>query len=238
MVQQEGSAQSLFGFSSNRRKGEGAPRVAMQAVPRAAPRGCFDRDLQAALNSFKFLSGVCRRTPCLEQNSRSQSESLAAPPAATLRSMFAAAAEALLANRPLRAASTPPVQAGSALSKGELTALAAIGLSTKPWPPGQADDPLTQTIIDYVALIETSLSTAEVARLLQVNMSRIRQRLRERSLLGVEHRGRVAIAQVPVRAPQSAPRARDGPRLARRRNERARSRGVVPEPESRSRRRR
>jgi hypothetical protein len=117
------------------------------------------------------------------------SESLAAPPAARLRSMFAAAAEALLANRPLRAASSPPVQPGSALSKGELTALAAVGLSTKPWPPGQADDPLTQTIIDYVALIETSLSTAEVARLLQVDVSRIRQRLRERSLLGVEHEG-------------------------------------------------
>ncbi len=114
---------------------------------------------------------------------------LAAPPAAKLRSMFAASAEALLANRPLRAASSPPVQPGSALSKGELAALAAVGLSTKPWPPEQADDPLSQTIVDYVALIETSSSTAEVARMLQVDVSRVRQRLRERSLLGVEYEG-------------------------------------------------
>ena len=116
-------------------------------------------------------------------------ETLAAPPAAKLRSMFAASAEALLANRPLRAASSPSIQTGSALSKTELTALAAVGLSTRPWPPEQADDPLTQTVVDYVALIETSLSTAEVARLLQVDVSRIRQRLRERSLVGVEYEG-------------------------------------------------
>lgn len=115
--------------------------------------------------------------------------SLAAPPAAKLRSMFAASAEALLANRPLRATSSPPTQPGSALSKGELAALAAVGLSTQPWPPEQADDPLSQTIVDYVALIETSLSTAETARMLQVDVSRIRQRLRERSLFGVEYAG-------------------------------------------------
>jgi hypothetical protein len=56
-----------------------------------------------------------------------------------------------------------------------------MGLSTRPWPPEQADDPLSQTIVDYVALIETSLSTAEAARMLRVDVSRIRQRLRERS---------------------------------------------------------
>jgi hypothetical protein len=115
--------------------------------------------------------------------------SLAAPSAAKLRSMFATSAEALLANRPLRATSSPSTQPGSALSKGELAALAAVGLSTRPWPPEQADDPLSQTIVDYVALIETSLSTAEAARMLQVDVSRIRQRLRERSLFGVEYEG-------------------------------------------------
>ena len=114
---------------------------------------------------------------------------LAAPPAAKLRSMFATSAEALLANRPLKATSSPPTQPGSALSKGELAALTAVGLSTRPWPPEQADDPLSQTIVDYVALIETSLSTAETARMLQVDVSRIRQRLRERSLFGVEYAG-------------------------------------------------
>jgi hypothetical protein len=115
--------------------------------------------------------------------------SLAAPSAAKLRSMFATSAEALLANRPLRAISSPSTHPGSALSKGELAALAAVGLSTRPWPPEQADDPLSQTIVDYVALIETSLSTADAARMLQVDVSRVRQRLRERSLFGVEYEG-------------------------------------------------
>jgi hypothetical protein len=114
---------------------------------------------------------------------------VAAPSAAKLRSMFASAADALLANRPLRAVSSPPVAAGAALSKGELAALAAVGLSTAVWPAERADDPLTRTIVDYVALIETSLSTAEVARMLQVDVSRVRQRLRERSLFGVEYEG-------------------------------------------------
>lgn len=114
---------------------------------------------------------------------------LAAPPAAKLRSMYASSAGALLANRPLRASSSPPTQPGAALTKGELTALAAVGLSTRPWPPEQADDPLAQTVVDYVALLETGLSAAEAARLLQVDVSRIRQRLRERSLFGVEHEG-------------------------------------------------
>lgn len=114
---------------------------------------------------------------------------LPAPPAARLRTMYAASAQALLANRPLRATSSPPTRPGSALSKGELAALAAVGLPTRPWPLERADDPLSQTVVDYVALIETSLSTAQAARLLRVDVSRIRQRLRERSLFGVEYEG-------------------------------------------------
>lgn len=114
---------------------------------------------------------------------------LAPPPPAKLRSMFAASAEALLANRPLRAVSSAPVRTSEALSKGELAALVAVGLSAAPWPPEQADDPLTQSIVDYIALIETSLGAAEVARSLEVDVSRVRQRLREHSLFGVEYEG-------------------------------------------------
>jgi hypothetical protein len=103
----------------------------------------------------------------------------AMPSAARLRSMFAASAEALLRNRPLRAVSTPPVQAGAVLSKGELTALKSVGLSTEPWPVDRPDDPLSRSIVDYMALIETSLTVTEAARLLGVDVSRVRQRLRE-----------------------------------------------------------
>lgn len=112
-----------------------------------------------------------------------------APPAARLRTMFVASAEALLANRPLRATSSPAVQARAALSKDELSALEAVGLSTEPWPAGRPGDPLERSIVDYMALIETSLGTGEVARMLQVDVSRVRQRLRERSLYGIEYEG-------------------------------------------------
>jgi len=114
---------------------------------------------------------------------------IAAPSAARLRSMFESSAEALLENRPLLAMSSPPVHPGAALSMGELAALESVGLSTRPWPPGKADDPLSQSIVDYMALIETSLTAAAVARLLRVDVSRVRQRLRERSLFGVEYEG-------------------------------------------------
>ena len=120
---------------------------------------------------------------------KSASGTLDAPPAAKLRRMFAASAEALLANRPLRAVSSSSTQPASALTRGELSALAAVGLSAEPWQREQAEDPLSQTVVDYVALIETSLSTTDVARMLQVDVSRIRQRLHERSLFGVEYEG-------------------------------------------------
>jgi hypothetical protein len=112
-----------------------------------------------------------------------------APPAKQLRAMFRSAAEALLANRPLRGASSPAVQAPSALTRPELEALHSVGLSTEPWPPQRPDDPLSRSIVDYIALVETSLTTAEAARRLKCDVSRIRQRLRERSLFGFEHEG-------------------------------------------------
>ena len=124
-----------------------------------------------------------------EAKQNTASATIAAPPAATLRRMFAASAGALLKNRPLRATSSAAVQASSALSKGELAALKGVRLSTQPWPPSQPDDPLAQSIVDFMALIETSLTAAETAHLLRVDVSRVRQRLRERSLLGVEYEG-------------------------------------------------
>ena len=124
-----------------------------------------------------------------ETKLKAASATVAAPPAAKLRSMFESSASALLKNRPLRAASSAAVQPGSALSKGELAALEAVRLSARPWPPERPDDPLAQSIVDYMALIETSLTAAESARLLGVDVSRIRQRLRQRSLFGVDYEG-------------------------------------------------
>ena len=110
-------------------------------------------------------------------------------PAARLRSMFEGSRHALLANRPLRSTTSQAVEANVALSAGELEALAGVGLSTQPWPAERSDDPLSQSIVDYMALVDTSLTAAEAARLLGVDVSRIRQRLRRRSLFGVDYEG-------------------------------------------------
>jgi hypothetical protein len=103
--------------------------------------------------------------------------------------MYRASARALLRNRPLREASTEAVQPSAALSRRELDALHGVGLSTAPWPADRPDDPLAQSIVDFVALVETSLTAGLAARLLGVDVSRIRQRLRERSLFGLEYEG-------------------------------------------------
>ena len=111
------------------------------------------------------------------------------PAAEQLQRMFRASARALLRNQPLRGASSEAVQPSAALSKAELDALHAVGLATEPWPADRVDDPLAQSIVDFIALVETSLTAAHAARLLGVDVSRIRQRLRERSLFGVEYEG-------------------------------------------------
>jgi len=111
------------------------------------------------------------------------------PGADELQKRFRASARALLHNHALRGVSSEAVQPDAALSRAELDALHAVGLVTAPWPADRPDDPLAQSIVDFVALVETSLTAAGAARLLGVDVSRIRQRLRERSLFGVEYEG-------------------------------------------------
>jgi hypothetical protein len=76
-----------------------------------------------------------------------------------------------------------------ALSATEVDALRSVGLSTQRWNSAGRTDPLAQSIADYMALLETSLTTSQAAKYLKVDPSRIRQRLRERSLYGVEYDG-------------------------------------------------
>jgi hypothetical protein len=54
-------------------------------------------------------------------------------------------------------------------------------------PPG--GDPLVQSVADYMALLETSYTTSEASKHLKVDVSRVRQRLREGTLFGVEYDG-------------------------------------------------
>jgi hypothetical protein len=93
----------------------------------------------------------------------------------------------LLKNEPLRGESGE--SAARTLSAGEFEALRAVGLSTAPFDEGSARDPLTRSITDYMALLETSYSTSQAARYLKVDASRVRQRLREHSLFGIDYDG-------------------------------------------------
>ena len=74
-----------------------------------------------------------------------------------------------------------------ALSTGEVAALESVGLTTAPFVSG--GDPLAQSVADYMALLETSYTTSEAAKHLKVDVSRVRQRLREGTLFGVEYDG-------------------------------------------------
>jgi hypothetical protein len=102
--------------------------------------------------------------------------------------LYEEARRRLLNNEPLRGESG---EGGAAedLSVGELDALKAVGLRVSPWKRGYGQDPLTQSITDYMALLETSYSTSQAARYLKVDASRVRQRLRENSLFGIEYDG-------------------------------------------------
>lgn len=92
-----------------------------------------------------------------------------------------------MANCPLRQVATPASEPSAVLSKAELEAIEEVGLVGKPSVGHATHDPLTRTIVDYMALIETSLSTAEAAAMLGLHESRIRQRIRDQSLFGVKY---------------------------------------------------
>lgn len=103
--------------------------------------------------------------------------------------LYQRARQHLLENEPLRARSSAGTSVGHALSASEIDALQSVGLSTERWKRGRRLDPLAQSIADYMALLDTSLTTSQAARFLKVDPSRIRQRLRERSLYGIEYDG-------------------------------------------------
>jgi hypothetical protein len=102
--------------------------------------------------------------------------------------LYQIARERLLVNEPLRAeAGEGPV--AQSLSAGEVDALKSVGLNTEAWQEGAEQDPLMRSIADYMALLETSYTTSEAAKYLNVDASRIRQRLRGHSLFGIDYDG-------------------------------------------------
>ena len=109
----------------------------------------------------------------------------------SLARWYAAARAALAHNRPLTTATTPPSdhRPAAELSAAELTALRSVGAFKDEAVIGATNDPLIRSHAQYMALLEESLSAAEAAKLLRVDVSRVRQRLRERSLFGLEYDG-------------------------------------------------
>jgi hypothetical protein len=109
----------------------------------------------------------------------------------SLAKWYAAARAALARNRPLTTAATPTSNRRFAtdLSAAETAALRSVGALKDEAPIRADDDPLIRSQAEYMALLEESLSAAEAAKLLHVDVSRVRQRLRERSLFGIEHEG-------------------------------------------------
>jgi hypothetical protein len=115
----------------------------------------------------------------------------------------------LLVNEPMLGYAVPGGSAARALSAGEIDALESVGLSTAAWAGGAKRDPLMHSIADYMALIETSLTTSQAAHHLKVDVSRIRQRLRERSLFGIEYDGERRLPRFQFERQQVLPGLRE-----------------------------
>ena len=123
--------------------------------------------------------------------------------------LYAEARRRLLKNAPLRGESVEGGQSADSLSVGELAALESVGLSTEPFEKLGVQDPLLQSIGDYMALLETSYSTSEAAKYLKVDASRIRQRLREHSLFGIDYDGEKRLPRFQFERQQVIPGLRE-----------------------------
>ena len=123
--------------------------------------------------------------------------------------LFQEARRRLLKNEPLRADSGEGDSGAQALSIGEVAALKAVGLRTDTWERGAEHDPLKQSIADYMALLETSYTTSEAAKYLGVDASRIRQRLREHSLFGIDYDGEKRLPRFQFERKRVIPGLRD-----------------------------
>jgi hypothetical protein len=126
--------------------------------------------------------------------------------ATVLKRLFEEASRRLLANAPLRFQSHP---GGVTLTVAEAEVLESVGLSTTPWKGSDETDPLFRSVVDYMALIETSSSASEAAKNLKVDVSRIRQRIRERSLFSLEYEGEYRLPLFQFERRQVLPGLRD-----------------------------
>ena len=107
----------------------------------------------------------------------------------SLSKWYAAARAALARNRPLTTDGPVDGRSTADFSVAEAEALRSVGAYKDEASLRVENDPLIKSQAQYMALLEDSLSAAEAAKLLRVDVSRVRQRLRERSLFGIEYEG-------------------------------------------------
>jgi hypothetical protein len=121
--------------------------------------------------------------------------------------LYQEARRRLLKNEPLRGDSGE--SANRTLSAGEINALQAVGLSVTARKRKAKHDPLKASITDYMALLETSYSTSQAAQYLKVDASRVRQRLRENSLFGIDYDGEKRLPRFQFERAQVIPGLRE-----------------------------
>jgi hypothetical protein len=122
-------------------------------------------------------------------------------------SLYEQARRKLLQNEPLR--DEAGMSAADALTAGEAAALRSVGLTTTPFASEADKDPLRQSIAEYMALLNTSFTTNAAAKFLKVDVSRIRQRLREHSLFGIDYDGERRLPRFQFERQQVLPGLRE-----------------------------
>jgi hypothetical protein len=138
-----------------------------------------------------FMGNIMtERVPALSAESLDQMPGSTAAEKRSIAKWYAAARAALASNRPLTTAATPASNRRLAgdLPAAEIEALRSVG-AFQDTPIGVDNDPLIKSQVEYMAVLEESLSAAEAAKLLRVDVSRVRQRVRDRSLVGIDHEG-------------------------------------------------
>jgi hypothetical protein len=123
--------------------------------------------------------------------------------------LYEEARRRLLVNEPMRGDAVRDGSTAAALSAGEVDALQSVGFSAAPWTEKAGVDPLMRSIADYMALLETSLTSGEAAQYLKLDVSRIRQRLRERSLFGIDYDGQRRLPRFQFERKQVLPGLRE-----------------------------
>jgi hypothetical protein len=132
---------------------------------------------------------MTERTPTFSPKSSDHLSDSTTAEQRSLAKWYVAARVALARNRPLTTAAPSDRRPSTDLSAAETEALRSVDAFKDEASLRPEDDPLIKSQAQYMALLEDSLSAAEAAKLLRVDVSRVRQRLRERSLFGIEYEG-------------------------------------------------